>query len=128
MHYCLMLFTKKEKTEDEIEKFLEKYQDINIPGGEYPQLEWDWFEIGGRFKNSLEINNKCCDMGYASDIQNYDELDCYTFVTDDGEAYSREWWNGEKIIPNDDFEERLKTAKDKAREENQFVTIIDYHD
>lgn len=54
MHYCLMLFTKEKKTEEEIEKILEKYQDVNIPSGEYPQFEWDWFEIGGRWGKSIE--------------------------------------------------------------------------
>lgn len=69
------------------------------------------------------------DGAWIADTINFDEQNyCYTFMTDDGKAYSREWWNGDKHIPNDDFEERLKTEKDKAREENQFMTIIDYHD
>lgn len=38
------------------------------------------------------------------------------------------WPMTEKHIPNNDFEERLKSAKNKAKEENQFVTITDYHD
>lgn len=68
------------------------------------------------------------DGAWIADTMNYEEQDCYTFMTDDGEAYSREWWDGNDLIPNDDFKERLKAAKDKAKEENQFVTIIDYHD
>lgn len=68
------------------------------------------------------------DGAWIADILNFDEQDCYTFMTADGEAYSRKWWNGDDFIPNDDFEEKLKFAKDKAKEENQFVTIIDYHD
>lgn len=68
------------------------------------------------------------DGARIGDTLNFDEQDCYTFMTSDGEAYSREWWNGNDFIPNDDFEERLKSAKEKAKEENQFVTIIDYHD
>lgn len=68
------------------------------------------------------------DGAWITDIINFDKQDCYTFMTDDGEAYSREWWNGDKRIPNTDFEECLKIVKEKAKEENQFVTIIDYHD
>lgn len=68
------------------------------------------------------------DGAWIADTTNFDEQDCYTFMTADGEAYSREWWNGDNFIPNPDFEERLKSAKNKAKEENQFVTIIDYHD
>lgn len=128
MHYCLMLFTKKELTEDEIEKLLEKYQDENISEGEYPQLEWDWYEIGGRWENLLEVNDKGCNMAFISDVQNFNELDCYTFMTADKDVYSYKWWNGHNYIQNEDFEERLKSAKDKAKAENQFVTIIDYHD
>lgn len=67
------------------------------------------------------------DGAWIQDIMNFDEQDCYTFMTDDGQAYSRSWWNGKAWIPNNDFEEQLKSAKDKAKEENQFVTIIDYH-
>ena len=128
MHYCLMLFTKKQTTEDEIEKILEKYQDENIPSGEYPQLEWDWYEIGGRWDKFIETQKERCNMAFAEEIKNFENLDCYTFMTNDGEVYSRKWWNGNDLIPNEDFEERLKTAKNKAKEENQFVTIIDYHD
>ena len=128
MHYCLMLFAKQKKTEEEIEKILEKYQDVNIPNGEYPQFEWDWFEIGGRWNKSMKTQSGSCNMAFVEEIKDFENLDCYTFMTPDGEAYSRKWWNGDDFIPNDDFEEKLKSAKDKAREENQFVTIIDYHD
>lgn len=67
------------------------------------------------------------DGARIGDIINFDTIDCYTFMTDDGKAYSKECWNGDDFICNDDFEEQLKLAKDKAQEENQFVTIIDYH-
>lgn len=66
-------------------------------------------------------------MAFVDEIKDFENLDCYTFMTADREAYSRKWWNGKDFIPNDDFEEKLKFAKDKAKEENQFVTIIDYH-
>lgn len=128
MHYCLMLFTKEKKTEEEIEKILGKYQDINIPSGEYPQFEWDWFEIGGRWDKFIETEKERRNMSFVEEIENFEDLDCYTFMTADGEAYSRKWWNGNDFIPNDDFEEKLKSAKSKAKEENQFVIIIDYHD
>lgn len=68
------------------------------------------------------------DGAWIVDIINFEEQDCYTFMTNEGEAYSREWWNGDDFISNDDFEEKLKAAKDKVQEEDQFVTIIDYHD
>ena len=78
-----------------------------------------------------------CSMGFndgfiyvdgakISDIINYEDLDCYTFIGIDREAYSRKWWNGNDFIPNEDFEERLKAEKEKSKD--LFVTIIDYHD
>lgn len=62
----------------------------------------------------------------VKDILNFDELGCYTFMTEDGEAYSKEWWDGETIIENKDFKDRLKSQKEKSQD--LFVTIIGYHD
>jgi hypothetical protein len=62
----------------------------------------------------------------VKDILNFDELSCYAFMTEDGEAYSKDWWDGETIIENKDFEDRLKSQKEKSQD--LFVTIIDYHD
>lgn len=66
------------------------------------------------------------DGAKVSDILNYEDLDCYTFIGIDEEAYSRKWWNGKDFIPNEDFDERLKAEKEKSKD--FFVTIIDYHD
>lgn len=68
------------------------------------------------------------DGARISDILNYDDLNCYTFMTEDGEAYARSWYDGNRIADNNDFEEKLKAAKQAAKENDQFVTIIDYHD
>ena len=44
------------------------------------------------------------DGAKISDIMNIDKIGCFTFMNADGEAYSREWWNGSDFIENNDFE------------------------
>ena len=66
------------------------------------------------------------DGAKISDIMNIDKIGCFTFMNADGEAYSREWWNGSDFVENNDFEERLKAEIEKSKD--MFLTIIDYHD
>lgn len=66
------------------------------------------------------------DGAKMSDITNINDIGCYTFIDANGEAYSREYWNGDNFIANDDFEERLQAQIDKSQD--LFLTIIDYHD
>ncbi len=85
------------------------------------------------FREENFYNSMGCKDGYlyvdgapVKDILNFDELSCYTFMTEDGQAYSKDWWDGKAFIVNNDFEDRLKSQKDKSQD--LFVTIIDYHD
>ena len=104
------------------------------------RLFWSYLlsEMEEFSKKSFMYNeeNYFCSMGFRdgflyvdgakiSDILNYEDLDCYTFIGIDGEAYSREWWNGKDFIQNEDFEERLMNEKEKSKD--LFITIIDYH-
>lgn len=66
------------------------------------------------------------DGAKISDITNIDEIGCFTFMNADGEAYSREWWNGNGFVENSDFEEKFKSEIKKCSD--MFLTIIDYHD
>lgn len=66
------------------------------------------------------------DGAKISDILNMDEIDCFTFIDGDENAYSREWWNGSDFVKNNDFEERFKAEIEKSKD--MFLTIIDYHD
>ena len=83
--------------------------------------EEDYFNSMGARDGFLYV-----DGAKISDILNFDELDCYTFIGIDGEAYSRKWWDGHGLVSNNDFDERLKSEKEKAKD--GYVTIIDYHD
>ena len=66
------------------------------------------------------------DGAKMSDIINIEEIGCFSFIGSNGEAYSREWWNGSDFQKNEDFEERFKAEIDKSMD--MFLTIIDYHD
>lgn len=66
------------------------------------------------------------DGAKISDIKNMEEVSCFTFLNEDGEAYSREWWNGEEFVKNEDFEEKFKQQMEFSKD--MFLTIIDYHD
>ncbi|MCM1468386.1 MAG: hypothetical protein NC086_09575 [Alistipes sp.] len=132
--------TIKLKFDADSEKYRWKYSEINSRNG---RLFWSYLlnEIEKNLRNHFMCHEEFyfysmgandgflyVDGAWIEDITNFEELNCYTFMTDDGEAYSRDWWNGDTHINNEDFAERLKSAKDKAKVENQFVTIIDYHD
>lgn len=62
MHYCTLLFTEKLPTEKEIEGIMSPYYEGNAEYdedgyriGEYPQFEWDWYQIGGRYSGNLKL-------------------------------------------------------------------------
>ena len=77
-------------------------------------------------KFCFENNIRCYCQPKISDIMNMDKIGCFTFMNAEGEAYSREWWNGSDFIENKDFEQRFKEEIEKSKD--MYLTIIDYHD
>ena len=125
----------KLKVNENDEKYRWEYTDAQGRNG---HLFWSY--LLNEYKRSIPFfreENFYNSMGFVDgylyvdgapvkDILNFDELSCYAFMTEDGEVYSKEWWDGETIIENKDFEDRLKSQKEKSQD--LFVTIIDYHD
>lgn len=108
------------------------------------RLFWSYLltKIEERYKNTRDYfmyseENYFTSMGYrdgylyvdgakASDVLNLEDLGCYTFIGSDGNAYTRQHWNGKELIENKDFDERFKSELDKSKD--MYVTVIDYHD
>ena len=61
MHYCLMLFTQDFPKKDDIENIMSKYNDNVVYSDdeekeiEYPQIMYDWYQIGGRYNGSVKL-------------------------------------------------------------------------
>ena len=60
MHYPIYIFTKEFPTDEVIEKVLAPYKDNADPDlytypGVRPDIQWDWFSIGGRYGGFLKI-------------------------------------------------------------------------
>ena len=62
MHYCVLLFTEKLPTKEEIGKILEPYNDEHTDA--LPTFTWDWWQIGGRYSAYLKLNAKDNDDKY----------------------------------------------------------------
>ena len=64
MHYCVLLFTKELPSEEKIAEIMHPYYEGNAEYDEetekrlnpYPVFEWDWYQIGGRYKGSLKLS------------------------------------------------------------------------
>lgn len=93
----------------------------NFSNKSFVYREEDYFSTMGYRDGYILV-----DGAKISDILNMDDIGCFTFIDSEGNAYSREWWNGSKFIKNDDFEERLKSVIDNSKD--MYLTIIDYHD
>lgn len=52
MHYKGHIITKKLPTNEELSKILEKYKENE----DTKKLEWDWWQIGGRYCGNIKIN------------------------------------------------------------------------
>ena len=64
MHYCVLLFTNELPSEEKIAEIMHPYYEGNAEYDEetekrlnpYPVFEWDWYQIGGRYKGSLKLS------------------------------------------------------------------------
>lgn len=108
------------------------------------RLFWSYLlsKIEERYKNTRDYfmyseEDYFASMGYrdgylyvdgakSSDVLNLDDLGCYSFISSDGSAYTRQHWNGKELIENKDFDDRFKSELDKSKD--MYVTVIDYHD
>lgn len=68
------------------------------------------------------------DGGRIADMINMDEQanKCYCIVDSDGNAYSRDYWNGEDFIRNDSFDEQARRIITES--ENCYIAVVDIHD
>lgn len=79
-----------------------------------------WNELG--FSDGY-IRVDACPL---ADISNINELSCYCFVDKNGNAYSKERWNGNGFEEHKDFEEALrKTISESA---DCYLCVVDLHD
>ena len=66
------------------------------------------------------------DGAEVQDIINYDDLNCWCYVDSNGVGNARDYWNGDKYITNENFDEELNEVKN--RNKGKFVTVLDIHD
>ena len=92
-----------------------------------PKSAWfreeEWYPYIGYRDGYLRV-----DGAKIRDILEFDETitNCWGFVGKEGEAYSRDYWNGDKWLTDDQFEEKVKeSVKDS---EDCYLTFIDIHD
>lgn len=132
MHYKVLLFTKFQPSKKEIATIMKpfyieslKFDKEDNLIGEYPAFVYKDYGIGGRFDGYLELEDTFSNQAKANDIRNYNELSASIFIQD-GTAYARTSWNGEMLVKDEEYEEKLN----KALLENRmgFVTILDIHD
>ena len=72
----------------------------------------------------MGLNDKVLyvDGGYYEDIINFELDNCYVVITED-EVISREIWNGDDWIDNENFDKKIS----KLSLDGKFITVIDFH-
>ena len=68
----------------------------------------------------------CVDAALTDDIQNLSEMGCYCFVDQDGNAFSRSYYNGEEWVDNLEFDKQLSNAKMNCS--GCYICVVDLHD
>ncbi len=66
------------------------------------------------------------DAALADDIQNISEIGCYCFVDQNGNAFSRDCFDGENWIDNPEFDEQVSKAKENSS--GCYICVVDLHD
>lgn len=66
------------------------------------------------------------DAALADDIQNISELDCYCFIDQNGNAFSRESYTGETWAKNEEFDKQFSSAKGNSS--GCYICVVDLHD
>lgn len=83
----------------------------------YENYDFDYMGFGDGF---LYV-----DAALADDIQNISEIDCYCFVDQDGNAFARDYYNGEWAT-NTEFDAQLSKAKENCT--GCYICVVDLHD
>ena len=95
--------------------------DLSNQGRDLWYYEGHYFGYTGMNDGVLYV-----DAAMSDDINNLSELGCYCFVDQDGRAFSREYFTGEELIVNQDFESQLSNAK--ANSSGCYICVVDLHD
>lgn len=64
MHFCIYLFTKNLPTDEEIEEIMTPYSEYAAKESPDPDIQWDWYEIGGRYGGLLKLKTDSDDDKY----------------------------------------------------------------
>ena len=112
MHFKLMLVG------DDIYSQLDKFHEDKVEN--INEAKWDWFEIGGRYSNSISILGTLmpCNAAIKRDISNLDEIGFFAFLKDGV-------WT-ENDGGHADWNEKMKQLKHEIGDD-ELITIIDCH-
>lgn len=98
---------------------LTKMQEFS--GGSFRYIEDDYYPSMGSRDGYLYV-----DSAIISDILNFDDIESYCCIDKNGAAYSRESWNGDDWIVDQEYDAKIQNVKKNSSE--CFATIIDLHD
>lgn len=95
--------------------------------GHYRKSTWDiaYYENRDFDYMGFEDGFLYVDAALADDIQNISEIGCYCFVDQNGNAFARDYYNGE-LETNTEFDTQLSNAK--ANCTGCYICVVDLHD
>lgn len=145
MHYSTLIITAEKPTKEDIERVLEPFNEDNYhydakEGGidfendeidhERPLFLWDWYEIGGRWDKSLETKTSLGrNIVPVDDLANFDEITAHNCINDvTGEVIVRQFWNGDKFVTDNDYDNKLSSIKERSKGKSYYITMVDIHD
>lgn len=144
MHYSTLIITTEKPTEDDIERVLEPFNEdnyyynaqergVNFESDEVdperPLFLWDWYVIGGRWKNRLKCSQTIGDIAPIDKITNLDEVSaCYCIDDTEGIVIAREHWNGNSFVEDEEYDNKLTEIKERSKGKGYYMTVVDIHD
>jgi hypothetical protein len=112
-------------TDEEIDKIMEPFEETNYDGAYI--IAWDWYVIGGRFRNHLETKTGLkCDGALIKDLKDLSDLGCYAYIDMEGNALARHMWNGDNYIEVVNFDQNYQKVLEESKD--GYLTVIDIHD
>ena len=126
-------WTDEECFEDMKTRFDE--EDIDEDGNIYstynPKSKWDWYVVGGRWREQLKTKNgEQVDAAYAKEVNWKESGVPFAFITPDGKWYERGemgWW---AVVTNekspDDWDAEFYKMVEKL-DDDVIVTLVDCH-
>lgn len=95
-----------------------------------PKSKWDWFVIGGRWKNSLELNDgSFVDTSKIKDV-NYDKFSAFAMLTPEGDWLEKGkmgWWAISDATDESRNKFNVKSLAALEEYKDFYVTIVDCH-